>query len=113
MPSHKLTVSLESRSYSIHIGSGLTKAGGDVLLLPRLRGNQGVVVTNTTIAPLYLRRVQEWLAAAGYESTAIVLPDGEENKNPEILQRLYQAIFKAGLQRNGFICALGGESLAT
>ena len=108
MTSHKLTVSLESRSYSIYIGSGLTKVGGDGLLLPRLRGNQGVVVTNTTIAPLHLRRVQEWLATAGYESTAIILPDGEEYKNHEVLQRLYQEIFKAGLQRNGFICALGG-----
>ncbi len=108
MPSHKLTVLLESRSYSIHIGSGLTRVGSDGLLLPRLRGNQGVVVTNTTIAPLYLRRVQEWLAAAGYESTAIILPDGEEYKTHEVLQRLYQEIFKAGIQRNGFICALGG-----
>lgn len=77
-------------------------------MIPRLRGNQGVVVTNTTIAPLYLRRVQEWLSGAGYESTAIVLPDGEEYKNLDVLRRLYQEIYKAGIQRNGFICALGG-----
>ncbi|MBN2810082.1 MAG: 3-dehydroquinate synthase [Deltaproteobacteria bacterium] len=108
MTSHKLTVALESRSYSIHIGSGLIKAGGDSLLLPRLRGHHGVVVTNTTIAPLYLRQVQEWLAAAGYESTAIILPDGEEFKNHEVLQRLYHEMFQAGVQRNGFVCALGG-----
>ncbi len=108
MPSHKLTVSLDSRNYSIHIGSGLTKVGGDTMLLPRLRGNQGVIVTNVTIAPLYLRRVQEWLATADYESTAIILPDGEEYKNHDVLQRLYQEMFKAGIQRNGFICALGG-----
>ena len=108
MTSHKLTVSLESRSYSIYIGSGLTEAGSDSLLLPRLRGNQGVVVTNATIAPLYLRRIQEWFAAAGYESTAIILPDGEEYKNHEVLQRLYQELYRAGIQRNGFICALGG-----
>ena len=108
MASHKLSVSLGSRSYSIHIGSGLTKVGDNSLLLPRLRGNQGVVVTNTTVAPLHLRRVQEWLAAGGYESTAIILPDGEEYKNHEILQRLYQKIFNAGIQRTGYICALGG-----
>ena len=108
MTSHKLTVSLESRSYSIHIGSGLTKVGDDSLSLPRLRGNQGVVVTNMTVAPLHLRRVQEWLAAGGYESTAIILPDGEEYKNHEVLQRLYQEIFKAGIQRTGYVCALGG-----
>ncbi|MBN2705587.1 MAG: 3-dehydroquinate synthase [Deltaproteobacteria bacterium] len=108
MVSYKLTVALESRSYSIHIGSGLIKSGGDSLLLPRLRGRQGVVVTNETVAPLYLSQVQAWLADSGYKSSAIILPDGEEYKNHAVLLRLYQDIYAAGLQRNGFICALGG-----
>ncbi len=113
MTSHKLTVALESRSYSVCIGSGLiapVSAGeeGDTLLLPRLRGRSGVVVTNETIAPLYLEMVQGWLATAGYESRAVILPDGEASKNYETLQTLYRELFQAGLQRNGFICALGG-----
>ena len=108
MPSHKLTVSLESRSYSIYIGSGLIKAGADTALLPQLRGKKGVVVTNTTIAPLYLERVQAWLAASGYESSAIIIADGEEYKSHAVLQDLYRQMFEAGLQRNSFICALGG-----
>ncbi|MCK5680066.1 3-dehydroquinate synthase [bacterium] len=108
MPFHKLTVSLESRSYPIHIGAGLTASKSAAQIVPRLRGQHGVVVTNTTIAPLYLDRVQKWLRAAGYESTAIILPDGEKYKSHETLLSLYQNMFRAGLQRNSFVCALGG-----
>ncbi|MCK5915336.1 MAG: 3-dehydroquinate synthase, partial [Deltaproteobacteria bacterium] len=108
MPFHKLTVSLESRSYPIHIGSGLTNTGSPAELVPRLRGEHGVVITNTTVAPLYLKRVQNWLLRAGYTCSAIILPDGEEYKNHETLLGLYQDMFEAGLQRNSFVCALGG-----
>ncbi len=110
---YKVTVSLDSRSYSVCIGAGLTRprAGGgeeDSLLLPHLRGRQGVIVTNRTIAPLYLEQVREWFLEAGYETRPVILPDGEEYKNYESLQWLYQELFQAGLQRNSFICALGG-----
>ncbi|NPA25187.1 MAG: 3-dehydroquinate synthase [Deltaproteobacteria bacterium] len=113
MTIHKLTVALDSRSYSICIGSGLTQYdetgdGGDSLLIPRLRGKDGVIVTNETIAPLYLSRVRKWLAAAGYQGRPVILPDGEEYKNYTTLQSLYRELYEAGLQRNGFICALGG-----
>jgi 3-dehydroquinate synthase len=112
MTSHKVTVALDNRSYSVCIGSDLIRpaadAGSDSLLLPRLRGKNGVVVSNETVAPLYLEMVQTWLAAAGYESTAVILPDGEAHKNFQTLQHLYQELFQAGLQRQGFICALGG-----
>ncbi len=113
MSIHKVTVSLDSRSYSVCIGSGLTRSTanggeGDSLLLPRLRGRKGVIVTNQTIAPLYLDRVREWFLEAGYETHPVVLPDGEEHKNYETVQWLYRELFQAGLQRNGFICALGG-----
>ncbi len=108
MTFHKLTVPLPSRSYPVYIGSGLTKTGTATEFVPIMHGQHGVVVTNTTIAPLYLEQVQEWLRKSGYTSSAIILPDGEEYKNHETLLRLYQDIFKAGLQRNSFICALGG-----
>ena len=108
MPFHKLTVALSARAYPIYIGSGLTDTKSASELIPILRGQHGVVVTNTTIAPLYLERVQKWLGEAGYANSAIILPDGEEYKNHETLLRLYQDIFQAGLQRNSFICALGG-----
>ncbi len=108
MTFHKLTVALQSRSYPIYIGSGLIKTGSAVELMPILRGPNGVVVTNETIAPLYLEQVQKWLHDAGYKNRAIILPDGEEFKNHETLLNLYQEMFKAGLQRNAFVCALGG-----
>jgi len=108
MTFHKLTVSLQSRSYPIYIGSGLTRTGSAVELVPIMRGQNGVVVTNETIAPLYLEQVQKWLHDAGYTNSAIILPDGEEFKNHEVLLDLYQDMFAAGLQRNSFVCALGG-----
>jgi 3-dehydroquinate synthase len=108
MSFHKLTVALPLRGYPIYIGAGLTETESASELIPILYGQHGVVVTNATIAPLYLGRVQKWLNAAGYTNSAIILPDGEEYKNHETLLRLYQDIFKAGLQRNSFICALGG-----
>lgn len=108
MTFHKLTVALPARAYPIYIGSGLTETKSASELIPILYGQQGVVVTNTTIAPLYLERVRKWLGDAGYMNTAIILPDGEEYKNHETLLHLYQEIFKVGLQRNSFICALGG-----
>ncbi len=108
MTFHKLTVALQSRSYPIYIGSGLTRTGSAVELVPIMRGQQGVVVTNETIAPLYLEQVQKWLHDAGYTNSAIILPDGEEFKNHETLLSLYRNMFAAGLQRNSFICALGG-----
>lgn len=108
MTFHKLTVSLQSRSYPIYIGSGLTSTGSAVEFVPILRGQNGVVVTNETIASLYLERVQKWLHDAGHTNTAIILPDGEEFKDNKTLIALYQNMFKIGLQRNSFVCALGG-----
>ncbi len=108
MPFHKLTVTLPARGYPIYIGSGLTETESASELIPILYGQHGVVVTNTTVAPLYLERVQKWFNKAGYTTSAIILPDGEEYKNHETLLRLYEDIFNSGLQRNSFICALGG-----
>lgn len=62
----------ENRSYSIHIGQGLLSRMD--LLLPHLPGKKAAIVTNTTIAPLYLEKLRSALAEHHVETFAITLP---------------------------------------
>jgi len=104
MQAASLDVQLGSRSYPIHIGRGLLD---DASLFTRLLGDARVaVVTNTTVAPLYLERVRAVLG----ERVALVkiLPDGEEHKNLSVLSDLYDALLSARCDRNCTLVALGG-----
>ncbi len=100
-----LTVELGERSYPIHIGHGLLARAG-VLLRERIAGRQVAVVTNETVAPLYL----ETLVAAleGFSVTPIVLPDGEAYKNWQTLQRIFDGLLQARHDRRTTVVALGG-----
>ncbi len=101
-----LTVGLAERSYPIHIGSGLL--GYADLLLPHLPHKRAAVVTNTTVAPLYLESLRTMLQAHGVETIPIVLPDGEEYKNAETLGLIYDALLAHRCERNTPLIALGG-----
>ena len=101
-----LTVGLGERSYSIHIGSGLLSRAD--LLLPHLPHKRATVVTNTTIAPLYLEQLRAMLRSHGVEVIDIVLPDGEEYKNAETLGRIYDGLLKNRCERATPLIALGG-----
>ena len=74
-----VTVGLGDRAYPIHIGEGLL-ARAD-LILPHLPQRKVSVVTNTTVAALYLDSFSATLRGAGVEIVPVVLPDGEEYKN--------------------------------
>ncbi len=101
-----LTVDLGDRSYPIHIGAGLLDQAG--LILPHLAQKRAVVVTNTTIAPLYLERLTSTLAAAGVAATSVVLPDGEAYKNWETLNLIFDALLTQRAERKTTLIALGG-----
>ncbi|MEC7120269.1 MAG: 3-dehydroquinate synthase, partial [Pseudomonadota bacterium] len=77
-----LQVSLDTRSYPIHIGTDLSV---QALLLPHIAGRQVMIVSNTTVAPLYLARYQQALQSAGLAVATCILPDGESYKNLETL----------------------------
>ena len=69
-----LTVALGQRSYPIHIDEQVfTQA---YLLLPHIVGRQVMLVSNTTVAPLYLAPVREVLRKAGLTVAEVILPDG-------------------------------------
>ena len=101
-----LTVALGDRAYPIHIGSGLLTQ--PELILPHLKIKQAAIVTNTTVAPLYLERVQNGLAKAGVKTVPIVLPDGEGYKNSASLNCIYDALLQHRIERKGTVIALGG-----
>jgi 3-dehydroquinate synthase len=99
-----LQVDLGERSYPIHIGEGLLDRLE--LFSDKIRGRQVAVVTNETVAPLYLDRLTRTLS--NYAVTPVVLPDGEEHKNWQTLQLIFDALLGARHDRNTTIIALGG-----
>lgn len=101
-----LTVSLADRSYPIHIGQGLL--GQVDLILPHLKRKQVAIVSNTTVAPLYMQALAQPLRAAGVSVIEIILPDGEAYKNNETLQTIYDHLLQHRCERNTTLIALGG-----
>jgi 3-dehydroquinate synthase len=101
-----LEVQLGDRSYPIHIGQGLLPRVE--LILPHLKRKQVAIVTNTTVAPLYLAMLTEPLKRAGVDVIPIVLPDGEAYKNTDTLNLIYDALLKNRSERNTTLIALGG-----
>lgn len=101
-----LTVSLADRSYPIHIGNGLL--GQADLILPYLKRKQVAIVSNTTVAPLYMQAIAQPLRDAGVSVIEIILPDGEAYKNNETLQTIYDHLLQNRCERNTTLIALGG-----
>jgi 3-dehydroquinate synthase len=101
-----LQVKLGERSYPIHIGQDLL-AKTD-LILSHLKRKQVAIVTNTTVAPLYLEKLAQPLRAAGVSVIPIILPDGEAYKNAETLNLIYDALLQNRCERSTTLIALGG-----
>ncbi len=101
-----LTVGLKERSYPIHIGSGLLSDSS--LLSGHLPGKRAAIVTNTTVAPLYLESLQRTLQEIGVDSVPIILPDGEEYKSSQTLNLIYDALLTHRCERKTPLIALGG-----
>ena len=103
-PMHTLTVDLGDRSYPIFIGSDLIADGA--LYRPYIHGAQVMIVSNDTVAPLYLERVEA--ALSGYRLASVVLPDGEQYKTLGVLDRIYTALLEHRFDRRCTLIALGG-----
>jgi 3-dehydroquinate synthase len=101
-----LTVALGDRAYPIHIGRDLLSRGD--LIAPHVRQKKVAIVTNTTVAPLYLAKLQATLTSLGIESLPIILPDGEQFKDWQNLNLIFDALLSARCERNTTIFALGG-----
>lgn len=99
-----LQVELGTRSYPIVIGQGLL--GRPELVSPYVKGQQVLVVTNDTVAPLYLERAL--LAFSQFETAAVILPDGEEYKTLEVINQIFDQLLIHRFDRQTTLVALGG-----
>lgn len=110
----KIIVELGDRSYPIYAGIDLLSKGN--LLLENIRSKQIMIVSNTTIAPLYLETVMQALqgmalqgsAAEGLEINSVILPDGEQYKTLDAVNDIITALLDKRYGRNSCLVALGG-----
>jgi 3-dehydroquinate synthase len=102
----RVPVKLDNRSYDIHVGSGLL-AGAGALIAPFARGPVPVV-TDKHVADLHLQTVLASLQSAGLDGRPIVLDPGEGTKSFAGLERLAGTLLEMGIERGGFVVALGG-----
>jgi 3-dehydroquinate synthase len=100
----KLEVSLGDRSYPIYIGGNLLSQS--ILLTEHIKGKDVLVVTNTTVAPLYLQSVLD--ALTDYHCESVILPDGEQYKTLEVLNQVFTKLLEEKFSRQVTLIALGG-----
>jgi len=106
---HTLTVELGNRSYPIYIGSGLLQQAE--LLRQHITGKQVLVVTNNTIAPLYLQGVLDGLQSlgiSGLQVDSLVLEDGEQHKHLDTVSLIFDHLLQQRHNRTTTLIALGG-----
>jgi len=100
----ELLVALGERSYPIYIGSGLLNQAE--LYKQHIKSSQVIVITNTTIAPLYLDQVLNNLHDFKVES--LILPDGEQFKTLDYVTQIFDKLLSCKFSRNSTLIALGG-----
>lgn len=100
----QLTVDLGDRAYPIYIEADLI--GRREVLARHISGSQVCIVTNETVGPLYLEALTG--ALEGYEVESVMLPDGEQHKNLETLNTVFDRLLQARHNRSTTVIALGG-----
>ncbi|MCD6025756.1 MAG: aroB [Solimicrobium sp.] len=98
-----LTVDLGERSYPICIAPDAINQIADYI-----SSHQVMIITNTTIASLYLDQVKALLLATGKKVEQLILPDGEEYKSMESLSLIFDTLLKSKCDRKTYLIALGG-----
>ncbi len=101
-----LLVNLAERSYPILIGSGIY--GDSSILRKYLAGSDVAIVTNETVAPIYLASLANGLQERGYRVIPVVLPDGEAYKTSNTLNIIYDVLMRERCDRSTTLIALGG-----
>jgi 3-dehydroquinate synthase len=99
-----LQVELGDRSYPIYIGSRLLEQSR--LYQQHIRSKQVLIITNETVAPLYLDSVSRNLL--GYAVETVILPDGEQFKTLDTLTLIFDKLLSCKFSRNATLIALGG-----
>lgn len=98
-------------AYPVFVGTGLLARLGSLLREPTLPvrlGTRCAVVTDSRVAPLYAETALAGLRAGGFDPALLVVPAGESSKSLREVERLCEGFGEAGLDRQGFVVALGG-----
>ncbi|WP_345827930.1 3-dehydroquinate synthase [Pantoea sp. BRR-3P] len=102
----KITVSLGDRSYPITIAAGLFNDPAS--FWPLKAGDNAMLVTNQTLAPIYLEPLSALLSNAGVKVDQVILPDGEQYKTLAVMDEVFTALLKKPHGRDTTLIALGG-----
>lgn len=102
----RITVTLGERSYPITIAAGLFEEPAS--FLPLRAGEQVMIVTNTTLAGLYLDKIKNTLEQGGVRVDTVVLPDGEQYKTLTVMDQVFTALLQKPHGRDTTLVALGG-----
>ena len=102
----RVDIALGQRSYPILIGAGLL--GNADLFADLPRATSAVIVSNTTVSPLYAQRLEQALRGKYAAVHTVVLPDGEEYKTWQTLNLVFDALLQNGCDRKTIVFALGG-----
>jgi 3-dehydroquinate synthase len=99
-------IELGERSYPIVIGSGLLADAQAWANVPT--STDALVVTNTTVQPLYAHRLVQAIAPRHKHVHVLALPDGEEHKNWQTLNLIFDQLLTNECDRKTVLYALGG-----
>jgi 3-dehydroquinate synthase len=106
-PAHtKVSIDLGDRSYDILIGEGLLAQPSSFDALPR--SGKALIVTNTTVGPLYAQRLKDAIAARHTQVLVTELPDGEAYKDWPGLNQIFTRLLDEAADRKTVLYALGG-----
>lgn len=101
-----IAVTLGERSYLINIAAGLFN--DSAAFLPLQAGERALIVTNETLAPLFLHNVTTVLQQSGVRVDSVILPDGERFKSLETLNLVFTVLLEKNHGRDTTLIALGG-----
>ena len=102
-----INVNLGDRSYPIYVGENLLPQAGELIRRAGV-GEKVAVVTDTKIAALYLKPLEESLRGAGFKVAAVIVPAGEEQKNLATVSTIYDRLVGERFDRGSSLVALGG-----
>ena len=102
----RIDIALGERSYPIYIGANLLGRAAE--LMGERIARDLLVVTNTTVEPLYARSFKEMCERSGRCVTVLALPDGEQFKTLETTQTIFYALVAGRFNRDAALVALGG-----
>jgi 3-dehydroquinate synthase len=104
---HTLRVALEERSYDIEIGSGNLRNFSS-FLRQRCQTEHAILITDTTVDPLYADALGDQLVETGWEVHLLVVDAGEQSKSTEVASQLWETMLAEGADRQTVVVAVGG-----